>query len=389
MVGAGARTGTNGFHLQVGVAPSVDTRINFSGELHPSLGTTFEIGAAYTFNRRKENPGLLQNPYKEAKALSNGLDFRLSSVKTQQDAIGNAIASSATVENIRQRSMASDQCAALLEQTEREIGNMRPTVDALEAKRLEAEKIIRNAEIQSEKISEESLNNLTAIVELKQQAVRNLDELAARQRDLLQKCTALKPVINELSCIRGGDDACVRELFANRLQNMPGNPDNLFPLQTNTTPGRANLTLRFPNDDEAYALTTGIRNLATNVSTLLDEIKQQGLRLDGIDLITELQEDESTIDYKPGLLYAGDLENDLADYTLIDNKSGKRANRQLTPDPFTELTLEQIGALKLATLRSYLIKLGIPANRISITVRFNHPENIYREETRMVVKVGS
>ncbi|MCK6691084.1 MAG: hypothetical protein L6Q97_03160, partial [Thermoanaerobaculia bacterium] len=124
------------------------------------------------------------------------------------------------------------------------------------------------------------------------------------------------------------------------------------------------------------------------ISALVDETKQQGLRFDGIDLITELQEDESTIDYKPGLLYAGDLENELTNYTLIDNKSGKRADRQLNPDHFTELSLEQIGALKLAALRSYLIKLGIPANRISIAVRFNHPENIYREETRMVVKIG-
>lgn len=388
MVGAGTRTGTGGFHLQVGVAPTLDTRINFSGELHPSLGTTFEIGAAYTFKRRRENPDLLQNPYKEAKALANGLDFRISSVKTQQDAIGNAITASASAENLRQRELASTQCAALLEQTEREINNLRPTVDILEAKRREAETMIRNAEIQSEIISEETRNNMAAIAELKRQAVLNLDELGNRQRDLLQKCTALKPEINELTCIRSGDDACVRELFAARLQTMPGNPPDMFPLQTATTPGHTNLILRFPNDDEAYALTTGVRNLATNISALVDETKQQGLRFDGIDLITELQEDESTIDYKPGLLYAGDLENELTNYTLIDNKSGKRADRQLNPDHFTELSLEQIGALKLAALRSYLIKLGIPANRISTSVRFNHPENIYREETRMVVKIG-
>lgn len=388
MVGAGTRTGTGGFHLQVGVAPTVDTRINFSGELHPALGTTFEIGAGYTFSRRKENPDLLQGPYKEAKALSNGLDFRISSVKTQQDAIGNAISASASAESLKQRELASGQCAALLEQTEREINNMLTVVKALEAKRLEAEKIMRNAEIESEKISDESRSNLAAIVELKRQATLNLDELGVRQRDLLQKCTALKPEINELACIQSGDDACVRELFSTRLHNLPGNPPDMFPIQTITTPGRTSLILRFPNDEEAYALTTGARNLATNIFTVIEEVKQQGLRLAWIDLVTELQEDESTIDYKPGLLYAGDLDTEMTAYTLVDNKSGKSIDRQLAPDNFTELSLEQIGALKLATLRSYFIKLGIPANQISLTVRFNHPENIYREETRTVVKIS-
>jgi hypothetical protein len=161
----------------------------------------------------------------------------------------------------------------------------------------------------------------------------------------------------------------------------------MFPLQINTAPGATTLTYRFPDDEEAYALSPGIRNLATNLATQIEEVEQQGVQLDAIEVITELQEDQSTLDYKPGLIYAADLENEKPAYALVDNKSGERIDRQLAATDNSEVSLEQIGALKLATLRQYLIKLGLPANRISLTVRYNHPENTYREETQIVLRL--
>lgn len=387
MVGTGMRTNGGGVHLQVGVAPARNTRINFSAEIHPSLGTTFEIGAGYTLDRRRPKADLLEDPYREAKEIASILDVRVSSLRTQQDAIGNAIGSSAAARDLRQRATAADQCAALLTQTEREINNLRSSANMLEAKRLEAEKIVRNAEIQAEDISAETRSNLAAMGEWSRQAVDHLNNLNARQRDLAQQCTALRPEISEFACIRSGDAACVQELFSTRLQSRSGNPADLFPLQTSTTPGQATLIYRFPDDEEAYALTPEIRNLATNLSSQIADLKKQGIQLDAVDLVTELQEDKSTLEYKPGLLYSADLESSVISYTLIDHKSGERATRQVALADYSEVSLEQIGVLKLATLRLYLTKLGIPANRISLTVRYNHEENLYREETQIVLRV--
>lgn len=387
MVGGGIRTGTGGFHLQVGVAPARNTRINLSGELHPSLGATFEVGASYTFDRNREKPNLVQGPYQKAKEIANGFNFRVSSIKTEQDAIGNAITGSAGMTNLRQRTTASDQCAALLAQTERSIQEVRSTIGLLEAQYREAEKIVRNAEVEARDISEDTRNDLTAIAALQTAAENELNALLARQLDLSQKCTALRPEINELNCIRSGDAACIEELFAARLQQQSGNPAELFPLQINASAGSVSLGYRFPNDEEAYTLPPAVRNLATNLATQVNELAQQGIRLEAIQLITELQEDESTLQYNPGTTYAGDLENELPVYALIDNKTGARSERQVSADVFTQLSLEQIGALKLASLKSYLVKMGIPADKISLTLRYNHPENTYREETRIVLRL--
>lgn len=385
MAGVGMRSDGGGFHLQIGVAPARNTRINFSAEMHPSLGATYEVGASYTFDRRQPKPDLLQQPYREVKELSNVLDFRASTLRTQQDAIGNAITSSAAAQSLRQRSTAADQCTALLAQTEREISGLRAVLNSLEAKQLEAKKIVRNAEIQAEEITEETRSNQAAIEEFGRLAARQLEDLNTRQSELAQKCTALRPEINEFACIRAGDAACIQDLFAARLQKQSGNPPDMFPLQINTAPGSTTLTYRFPDDEEAYALSAGIRNLATNLATQIEEMEQQGVLLDALEVITELQEDQSTLDYKPGLIYAADLENEKPTYTLVDNKSGEHIERQLAVTDYSEVSLEQIGALKMATLRQYLVKLGLPANRISLTVRYNHPENTYREETQIVL----
>lgn len=390
MAGVGMRTDGGGFHLQVGVAPARNTRINFSAEMHPSLGATYEVGASYTFDRRQPKPDLLHEIYNEAKDRSNVLDFKVSTLRTQQDAIANAIASSASsasVQNLRQRANASDQCATLLTQTEREINNLRPIINTLEAKHTDAKKIVRNAEIQAEEITDETRGNLAAMEEMGRLAARQLEDLNTRQRELTQKCTALRPEINEFACIRTGDAACIHELFVARLQKQSGNPTDMFPLGINTGAGGTTLTYRFPDDEEAYTLTPAIRNLATNLVAQISELEQQGVRLDGVEVVTELQEDLGTLDYKPGLIYAADLDQEKPPYALVDNESGNRADRQLEVADHSEITLEQIGALKLATLRSYLIKLGVPADRISLTVRYNHSENTYREETQIVLKV--
>ena len=120
---------------------------------------------SYTLDRRRPKADLLENPYQKTKEIASILDVRVSSLRTQQDAIGNAIGSSAAARDLRQRATAADQCAALLTQTEREINNLRSSANMLEAKRLEAEKIVRNAEIQAKDISDKTRSNLAAMDE--------------------------------------------------------------------------------------------------------------------------------------------------------------------------------------------------------------------------------
>ena len=158
-------------------------------------------------------------------------------------------------------------------------------------------------------------------------------------------------------------------------------------LQASIEAGVTSVSYRYPDDQESYALDQPLRNLGAHLTEQIRTLAQQGIRLDRLELVTELQEDRGTLDYAPGQLYNGDFGGTLPTYTLTDNESGQSEEKALSIGANAQVTLEGLAVLKLTALRKYLLDQGIPAEAITLTLQYNHSANTYREETRAVLKL--
>lgn len=402
LAGVGLRTDQGGVRFQLGVAPMPAVRLIASAELHSALGATYEVGASYIFGKKRAVPdpleisapplaparaeNLVQSEHDDIRALAASIEVPLAAVRDRQVAAETTIAAGDASRNPLQQTAAADSCAALLLQSDADLRQISQTANAINIKRLQAEQVVRTAASRGAQVSDETRSTLLAIGEMHAEAQGQLEALQSAQKNLLERCAAVRPQRNEASCIRAGDTDCVQELFAANLRQTPGLPDNLFPLRTFTFPGAAALTYHYPDDNESFALTPELAALALHLAAQIKQVEQQGVRLESISLVTELQEDKNTLGYQLGLVYDGSLGNLPIAYNLVDNETATVANQSLALAAGSPVNLEALGVLKLAALRAFLVRQGIPAGRIILQVRFNHSANIYREETKAIVK---
>jgi hypothetical protein len=402
MAGVGLRTDQGGVRFQLGVRPTPSIRLLASAELHSALGTTFEVGASYFFGKNRPEPApepafappiapapsenLVQTEYDEIRALAQMVEQAAANVRDRQSTIGTAIVNNASMRDLQKQTAAADSCAALLTQAETDIRQIRQNANGIKVKRLQADQVVRNATARGAQISDETRATLLAISELTAEATGQLSELEMEQKNLLEKCGALRPQRNEAGCIRANDADCVQELFAASLRQTLGLPANLFPLRTFVAQEAAAITYHYADDDESYSISPELLALARHITAQIRQVEQQGARLDQINLFTELQEDKNTLGYQLGLQYDGLLGNNPIAYSLVDNETGASVSQSLSLTAGSPVNLETLGALKVAALRAFLIRQGIAASRITLQVRFNHTENIYREETKIMVK---
>ena len=403
MAGVGLRTDQGGVRFQLGVRPTPSIRLIASAELHSALGTTFEVGASYIFGKNHPESApkpvftppiiapapaenLVQAEYNEIRVFAQIVEQAVAKVRDRQSAVGAAIVNNASMRDLQKQTAAADSCAALLTQAETEIRQIRQNVNGIKVKRLQADQVVRNATARGAQVSDETRATLLAISELTAEATGQLSELEMEQKNLLERCGALRPQRNEAGCIRANDADCVQELFTASLNQTPGLPANLFPLRTFVAQEAAAITYHYADDDESYVLSPELLALARHITAQIRQVEQQGAQLDHINLFTELQEDKNTLGYQLGLQYDGLLGNNPIAYSLVNNETGISVSQTLSPTAGSPVNLETLGALKVAALRAFLIRQGIAANRITLQVRFNHTENIYREETKIMVK---
>lgn len=391
MVGGGMRTGQEGFHMQLGVSPAHGVTLFASGEMHAALGASFEVGASYSFGAPA--PAVdpvseaVQETYKETASASLILHGESAALRSRLAVVSDDMMRGAETNSLLKRAEISDQAIVSLAQIGRDIQRMGETLQALETKHQDLENLVRDALRRGESVSPDVQRDLTANQNLNSQIRNDLNELVAQRNKLVQKCLALQPVINEGNCIRAGDAECVQERFSKALQAVPGIPQNLFPLEFDLTTGAAAITYHFPNDESSYQLSPALRNLAGHIADQVNLLAQQGIQLESLQLITELQEDKNTLDYVPGIQYKGEFGNSLPPYTLIDNESGEATPRVLSVGSDAPVSLEGLGLLKLTAVRKFLLERGIPPGVLSVQLRYNHTGNTYREESRIVLKV--
>lgn len=405
MAGIGLRTDQSGLRFQLGVAPVPAARLVASAEWHAALGTTFEVGASYAWTKKVREPAppkpqaplavvtpppaenLVESEYREVQALAQALETAQAAVRERQAAAERFAATAGRTP--QQQNAAADSCAAQLARAEAELRQVRHTTDALQVKRLQAEQTVRTATSRGAVVSDETRTTLSAIGEQSAEAQTQLETLQSTQKRLAERCANVRPRRDEAACIRIGDGDCVQELFDAALRQTPGLPDNLFPLRTFAFPGAAAVTYHFPDDREAYSLSPELSALTRHIAAQTKQIEQQGIRLENIVLVTELQEDKTTLAYQPGLIYDGSLGSMPVSYALVDNVTAATTTQNPAFAVGTPLSLEAIAVLKVEALRANLVRSGIPAGRISQQVRYNHSDNLYREETKVVVKFRS
>ncbi len=387
MVGTGMRSDQGGYHIHIGVTPGSGVRLIASGEWHAALGISFEVGASYVLGK----PAPAPDPVADAvrKALVNAtLDMRqmnddIVTLRSRLITIGTTIDAGAAANSLQLRGATADQCTSLLTQTSLDLEHLKQAVENIDAKRRNAEQLTREAISQGNVVVPGTQSDLAATNDLIKIVTKQLDELTAMQNDLVGKCANLRQVMNEGNCVRAGDTTCLQQLFATKLNALQS--VKAVSVQTRLTPSGAIVTYRYPDDDESYGLTPGLQQLAAHLTDQVNGMRQQGVQLEAIELVTELQEDKYTLDYTPGIVYGGEFDNRLPAYTLVDNEGGESAEKTLSIGPNVQITLEGLGLLKLVALRDFLYTRGIPPNAARLQVRYNHSANTYREETKVVL----
>ncbi len=401
MVGAGIRSNTQGAHFQMGLAPAENIWLLASAELHPALGPSYEVGANYTFRRATEKPAapaapaippsfqenLLENAWSEFEGAATALEQRLAELKSQQQTIRNDQQTAAAARNLNALLEASDRCATQLELAANALNQARQGAQSLDVRRLQAEQTVRNAGNQGGMISASTRQTLKQIQERNAAIQGDLQELLSRQQALQLDCEKLRPAQNAASCIQLADSECLQNLFETALSQTPGRPANMYPVRCFSISSAAAITYHFPNDAEQYALRADQQVLAAHLAQQIRDLEQQGVRLDKIALVSELQEDRSTLGYRLGLEYDGSLPGTPPPYALVDNETGTSENKTLAVQAGERISLEALAALKLAAWRHFLATQGIPNDQISLEIRYNHDSNIYREETKVVLRL--
>lgn len=391
MVGGGLRSGAAGMHFQIGVAPATSVRLLASVEMHSTLGSTYEVGVNYTFTRAGNNAAQTNDwvfrASSDVREAAKNMEPVFTNIQTRHSIIEGAINTANTLPTRKLKIEQSEKCVYLLAQTGQELEQMQQQVNALGAKRRDAEALIHEAERKGETLSASIQNHLAAIKEYHDRVVQQLEEQVRKRQELLQMALALVPEVNAFACIRDGDQDCVLELLRTEFDSLEDKPADMFPLEADVQPGRAAITYHFPDDEATYALSAGFRTLAGHIARQVGVFARQGILVDEISLITELQEDKSTLGYSPDISYGGEFDDQPLNYTLIDQETGARAEKTFATGIGAPVSLEALAVLKLAALRRSLNEQGLLANRVSLTVRYNHSGNIYREETKFVLKV--
>lgn len=400
--GVGYQTDQGGVHFQLGVRPTAALRLLAAAELHTQLGTGYEIGVSYAIGRptRVRKPAsavsvapvppsrnLLEKEEVEIQALAKNMEENMATVRERQGAATTTIAAGTAARTDAQKAAISDSCTVQLTEADNTLRMIRQSANVINVKRLQAEQAIRTAAASGASVSAETQATLQGIIERSAELTSQLEALEATQKNLQERCSVIRPKRSEVACIRNGDTNCVREMFAASLSQVDGLPNNLSPLRCFVFPGAATVTYHYPDDEESYTLTPDRAALASHIAGRVGALEQQGARLENITLVTELQEDKSTLAYQLGLQYDGSFGNAPIQYTIVDNDSAASSTQTLSPEAGRPVSLEALGVLKLEAIRSALIKGGIPASRIFLQLRYNHSTNIYREETKVVLKL--
>lgn len=401
MVGAGLRSDGGGARMQLGVSLFSALRLTACAELHRALGTTFEVGASVALMRPSARPraevlplpvapvNLVRSEQEAVQALAQAFDLSASLLRQRQEGLAALLRQAEADPSPQRQAAAADSCVLLLAQSEAELQQMRQALQTLALKKQQAELAVRKAADGGAGVSAETRAALRDIEEQVAEVNSRAEAFSAEHQRLSERCAAVRPQRNEATCIRIGDGECVQALFAQALRQTPGLPANMFPVRTFAFPGAAAITYHFPDDDEDYVLGSGKMVLAQHIAQQIQRMQQQGVLLDNITLITELQEDRSTLTYEPGITYDGFLGAEPLIYSLADNETAAVLTQTLTLPPDASLNLETLAALKLGAWRAFLTRQGIPAGRIQLQVRYNHSDNTYREETKIVVKLRS
>ena len=399
--GIGFRTDQGGVHFQLGIRPTPMLQLLAAAELHTQLGVGYEVGASYTFGRqaRMSRPAtpasvapafsknMLENESAEIQALAKTMEESMAVVRERQEAATSMISAGMAARNDSQKAVASDSCTQQLTDAENTLRSIRQSANVVNVKRMQAEQAVHTATTNGAQISAESRGTLQSIIERNAELISQLEALETNQKSLHERCSSIRPKRNEVGCIRNGDTNCVREMFAASLSQVSGLPNNLSPLRCFVFPGAATVTYHYPDDEESYTLTPDRAALAEHIASRVGALEQQGARLENITLVTELQEDKSTLAYQLGLQYNGAFGNTPIQYTIVDNDSASSSTLALVLETGGQVSLEALGVLKLEAIRASLIQKGIPANRILQQVRYNHGTNNYREETKIVLKL--
>ncbi|MCS7037808.1 MAG: PorP/SprF family type IX secretion system membrane protein [Saprospiraceae bacterium] len=402
MVGAGVRSDGGGARMQAGVSFFSVLRLTACAEFHRALGATYEVSASVALLRLSARPrledlplplpapvNLVRGEQEAVQALAQAFDLSAGLLRQRQESLSALLDQAEADPSPQKQATAADSCVLLLAQGEAELQQMRQTLQALTSRKLQAKHTVRQATESGAVVSDETRATLRDIEERVAEVNSRAEALGAEHRLLAERCAAVRSQRNEATCIRIGDGECVQALFIQALRRTPGLPAYMFPLRTFAFPGAAAITYHFPDDDEDYALTSEKTVLARHIAEQIQRMQQQGVLLENITLITELQEDRSTLTYEPGVSYDGFLGSESLTYSLADNETAAVLTQTLTLPPDASLNLETLAALKLAAWKTFLTRQGIPAGRIQLQVRYNHSDNSYREETKVVVKLRS
>ncbi len=403
MVGAGVRSDGSGARIVLGVSPFPVLRLTACAEMHQALGASYEVGASVALMRpsvRMRPEGwvppvppppvnLIRAEQEAVQALVQAFDFSAALLGQRQEVLAGLLGQAEADPSPQRLAVVADSCVLLLAQGEAELQQMRQTLQALSLKQRQAESIVRTTAEGAAPVSAETRAALGNIEGQVAEANARAEALSANHQRLGERCAALKPQRNEATCVRIGDGECLQTLFQQALRQTPGVPKDLFPLRTFAFPGAAAITYHLPDDDEDYALGMQKEALAQHIVQQIRNMQAQGLLLDNITIITELQEDRSTLTYEPSITYDGFLGNSSLVYSLADNETAAVQTQTLVLPANASLNLETLAALKVAAWKTFFMRQGIPEGRLSLQVRYNHSDNSYREETKIVVKFRS
>ncbi len=399
MVGAGLRSNGGGLRGVVGFAPFSVLRLVACAELHRALGASYELGLSIALRRFAGAPpevfappapvNLVHAEQEAAAVLAQSFEFSATLLQQRYEEIAALLQRVDVDPSPKNQTIAADSCALLLAQGESELQQMRQALQALTLKERQAQTNIQLALNDGAVLSAETREAMRTIEVLALAAREQLGALTATYRQLSERCRALRTQRDEAACVRIGDGECIQALFQQALRQTPGLSEGLFSVRTFTFPGAVAITYHFPDDDDSYALEGSELALAQHVARQVRRMSEQGLFLDNITLVTELQEDRSTLTYEPGAVYDGTFGNQPLTYQLVDNETAAVLTQTQSLASGAALNLETLAALKMAAWKAFFLHEGIPETRILLQVRYNHAENSYREETKVIVKLRS
>lgn len=369
-VGTGTRMETETIQLNAGVNLN-GVQVFGSYEMGSPLGNTVEIGGLYTFGGESSRPTFSEEALRVSKTNEQlAKEFNQSAVNVSD--YFNLIQSN--LNDVNKPGLTSRAKRDRVQKASNYLTTANNTLKTLDQLRKE---IAKNQDLIEKEVSEKGGNKNVKWVKTARQTHQGIqlkyNELNTKEQKFQQQIKTLesRTLVDIGKIIRSGNTAELRSHYQQQLDDLKGKPRNMLPVDITLDNQNITISYKFPNGKEVYDATSAdqadVQVIANHIIEKVEELTTQNYRVESIDIIAEMRVSADKLIFTSGT-YNGELGNPAPLAYKFFDKTARNITPKTKQLKVGSITLEDLAALKIHSLKAYLASENVNVNKIELQI---------------------